>query len=68
MLFGEKGELISTWVSEIWDFKGLLEVFEPSDLEHLEKPLHRIIFTSTFCDTLSSAFEFLSLGSNDPRM
>lgn len=60
--------MICRWVSEIWDFKGLLEVVEPSDLEHLEKPLHRIIFPSTFHDTVSSTFEFLSLGSNDPRM
>lgn len=61
-------ELISRWVSEMWDFRGLPEVVKPSDLEHLEKLLCRIIIPSTFHDNVSSAFEFLSLGCNDPRM
>lgn len=55
-------------MSEIWDFKGLPEVVKPSVLEHLEKALYRIILPSTFHDNVYSAFEFLSLGSNDPRM
>lgn len=55
-------ELIYSWVSKIWNFRGLPDVVKPNDLEHLEKPLHRIILPSTFHDNVSSTFEFLSLG------
>lgn len=61
-------ELTSVRESEIWDLKGLPEVVKASVLQHLEKPLHRIILPSTFPGNVSSAFEFLSLGSNGPRM
>lgn len=69
VLFGAKGKS--------WSLDGYLKygtsedclaVVESSNLEHLEKPLHRIILPSTFHDNVPSVFEFLSLGSNDPRM
>lgn len=50
--------LISGRVSEMWDSKGLPEVVKPSDLEHLEMPLCRIILPSTFHGNISSDLSF----------